>query len=248
MRRLATPPEPLVGRLVGPEVEDRPVSLGNSPGQGKPPWPGPAPLRRCPCLRIGGAALLIVMIGVVAMLAWGGDLLVARDPLPAHADVLVVLAGSIHGELVRREEAVRLLRGGRADQLVLSAPEVTYLGEWVPDLMRRDLERSYGIEPARRAVLCFHNADSTLEEAQALRPCLERPGWRTLIVVTSNYHTRRARHIWREVFREADPPVRIFVHGVSDGDFEPRGWWRHRRYVKTFALETTKLVWKYLFE
>jgi uncharacterized SAM-binding protein YcdF (DUF218 family) len=189
-----------------------------------------------------------VSIGVVTMLAWGGDLLVAPDALPARADVLVVLAGTIDGEQARREGAVRLLRDRRADQLVLSAPQVTYFGEWVPDLMRRDLERSYGIEQARRVVLCPHKADSTLEEAQALRPCLERRGWRTVIVVTSNYHTRRASHIWREVFREAEPPVRIVVHGVSDGDFEPIGWWRNRRHVKTFALETTKLLWKYLVE
>jgi uncharacterized SAM-binding protein YcdF (DUF218 family) len=194
------------------------------------------------------AALLLVSIGIVTMLAWGGDLLVAPDSLPARADVLVVLAGSIHGEQARREEAVRLLRDQRADQVVLSAPEVTYFGEWVPDLMRRDLERSYGLEQARRAVLCLHNADSTLEEVQALRPCLEHAGWHTIIVITSNYHTRRTRHIWHEVFREAGPPVRIFVHGVSDGDFEAGGWWRNRRHAKTFALETTKLVWTYLFE
>src|SRR5206468_12843262 len=125
------------------------------------------------------------------------------------------------GEQPRREEALRLLREGRAGQVVLSAPQVTYWGEWVPGLMRRYLERLYGIEQARHAVLCPHNADSTLEEARALRPCLEERGWRTVIVITSNYHTRRARHIWRKAFQDAQPPVRIFVHGVADGDSSP---------------------------
>lgn len=192
--------------------------------------------------------VIILMIGLVTILAWGGALLVAPDSLPAYADVLVVLEGSSNGERARREEAVRLLRAGRADWVVLSTPQVTYWGEWVPDLMRRHFERLYGIEQARHAVFCPHNADSTLQEAQALRTCLEQRGWRTVVVVTSNYHTRRTRHAWREVFSEAYPPVQIFVHGVSDGDFEPRGWWRTRRYAKTFALETTKLIWKYLFE
>jgi uncharacterized SAM-binding protein YcdF (DUF218 family) len=177
-----------------------------------------------------------------------GDLLVAPDPLPPHSDVLVVLAGSISGEQARRLEAMRLLKEGRADRLVLSAPQVEYLGEWVPDLMKRYVERAYGLQGGGLVVLCPHRASSTREEAQALRPCLEEHGWRTAVVVTSNYHTRRARHVWREVVEEAHSPLRVWVHGVPDGEFEPRGWWRHRDYAKTFVLEGTKLAWTYLFE
>lgn len=203
----------------------------------------------CPDLRrIAGFALLLLLLGGAVILRWGGNLLIAPDSLPAHADALVVLTGSVHGEEARRQEAFRLFGGGRADHLVLSAPNVMYLGEWVPDLMRRYVERVYGSAPAGRVVLCPQNADSTLEEAQALRPCLEERGWSSIIVVTSNYHTRRARYGWYKAFRDAHPPVRIFVHGVFDGDFEPRDWWRNRRYAKTFLGETTKLVWTYLFE
>jgi uncharacterized SAM-binding protein YcdF (DUF218 family) len=197
--------------------------------------------------RVAGLALAAVL-ALVATLRWGGDLLVAPDPLPAGADALVVLSGSVRGERARREEALRRLEEGRAGHLVLSAPQVSYWGEWVPDLMRRYVQREYGNELADRVVLCPHNADSTLEEAQALRRCLEERRWRTLVVITSDYHTRRARRIWRQVFAEARPPVRIFVHGVADGDFEPGDWWRHRRYAKTFLAETTKLVWTYVFE
>jgi hypothetical protein len=32
------------------------------------------------------------------------------------------------------------------------------------------------------------------------------------------------------------------VHGTSDGDFEPDGWWRRWRHTRTFLEETTKLV------
>src|SRR5439155_791473 len=46
----------------------------------------------------------------------------------------------------------------------------------------------------------------------------------------------------------APRPVRIFVYGVDDGEFEPRGWWRSRRYAKTFLFESVKLVWTYLVE
>jgi uncharacterized SAM-binding protein YcdF (DUF218 family) len=204
--------------------------------------------RRCVCRRVAGFAFLFLSLSVAGLLAWGGDLLVAPDSLPGHADVLVVLTGSTQGEQSRREEALRLYGEGRADQLMLSTPRVLYLGEWIPDLMRRYLERFLGLAQARRVVLCAHNASSTLEEAQALRPCLEERGWRNIIVITSNYHTRRARRSWQQAFRNAQPPVQIFVYGVPDGDFEPRGWWHDRRYAKTLVIETTKLVWTYLFD
>lgn len=209
------------------------------------PTPGP---RRCLWRPIASVALPALLLGVAGTLGWGGDLLVAPDALPVHADALVVLTGSMQGEQSRREEAIRLLDAGRADHLVVSTPRVTYLGEWIPDLMQRYLEQMLGAAQAARVVTCAHNADSTLAEAQALRPCLEQRGWRSIVVVTSNYHTRRARHSWEQAFRDARPPVRVYVCGVSDGDFEAQGWWRHRRYAKTFAIETTKLVWTYLFD
>jgi uncharacterized SAM-binding protein YcdF (DUF218 family) len=204
--------------------------------------------RSCPCRRIAGAALVLALVAAAAVVLGGGRLLVADDPLPPRADALVVLAGSTRGERARRTEAVRLLAQARAGQLVLSAPRVNYLGEWIPDLMRRYVERVYGAEQARRTVLCTHDADSTLEEAQALRPCLEARGWRTVVVVTSNYHTRRARRIWRRALKDTSPPIHVFVHGVDDGDFDPQGWWRRRRSAKTFLEEAIKSVWSYAFE
>jgi uncharacterized SAM-binding protein YcdF (DUF218 family) len=202
-------------------------------------------LRRSRRAMIGG---LVTVAGGLSILIWGGNLLVAPDALPPHSDAVVVLTGSIAGEEVRRQEAMRLIREGRADTLVLSAPQVTYLGEWVPTLLRRHIEKIYGSDLARRVLLCPHNATSTREEAEALRPCLEREGWRTVVVVTSNYHTRRARHIWREVVNDARSPLRVFVHGAADGDFDARGWWCRRRYAKTFLEESIKLTWTYLLE
>jgi uncharacterized SAM-binding protein YcdF (DUF218 family) len=206
---------------------------------------------RCLCRtmrRAGLLLLLLLLLGLAVVLGWGGDLLVAPDPLPAKADALVVLAGSYRGEQARQEEALRLLERGQADHLAVSAARMTYWGEWVPDLIQHYLEKRYGREQANRAVLCLHNADSTREEAEALRPCLEEQGWHSLIVVTSNYHTRRARHIWGEVFKDAAHPMKISVYGVPDGDFEPHGWWRSRRYTKTLFYETVKVVSGYLFE
>lgn len=194
----------------------------------------------------GVLVLLVSLLGATLFaLRFGGSFLVAPDPLPGRAQVAVALAGSVGAEEARRAEALRLLQVGRADHVMLSVGKVWFWGEWMPDLARRYLAKKYGEEMAKRVVLCEMNADSTAEEVRALLGCLRERGWRSVIVVTSNYHTRRARLIWRRVVADAHPPFTVAVHGVSDGDFEASGWWRRRRHAKTWLLEITKLVWAY---
>jgi len=188
-----------------------------------------------------GAALLISLIALV--LRYGGSWLVSSDPLPAHAQVAVMLDGPIEGVMARQALAIGLLQQGRVDHVMLSVGKVFLWGEWVPDMVRRYVERTYGADVARRVVVCGMNTDSTVEEAGALRGCLRERGWTSVIVVTSDYHTRRARRIWK---KEVGSAFTIRVFGVGDADFDPHGWWRSRHYAKTWLLEATKSVWSYL--
>jgi uncharacterized SAM-binding protein YcdF (DUF218 family) len=145
---------------------------------------------------------------------------------------------------------MRLLQQGLIDHVLVSVPGETDWGEWVPDMARRYIAQHYSPETAARTVLCEtdRSVNSTGEEAAALRRCLQDRGWRSIVVVTSNFHSRRAQLIWRRAVANANPPFEVSVHGVSDGDFEPAGWWRKRLYAKTWILELTKLVWTCLFE
>ncbi|HEX5481566.1 MAG TPA: YdcF family protein [Terriglobia bacterium] len=195
------------------------------------------------------AAIVIVVIGVAAflLLRFGGYLLVKTDPLPAHAPVAVVLNGSIQGVLARTAGGVRLLQAGKVDHLMLSVPALSYWGENVPEVANRFFEKHFGNAIASRVVYCVSDAESTLAEAEALSQCLGREGWRQVVVVTSNYHTRRAGRIWRAAGKRAHPGFEVYMDGVFDGSYQPRGWWRRREYAKTWLLETSKLVWETIF-
>ena len=188
-----------------------------------------------------GVALLFSLIALV--LRYGGSWLVRSDPLPPHAQVAVMLDGPTQGVIARQALALSLLQQGRVDHVMLAAGRVWLWGEWYPDMIRRYVERTYGAEIARRVVVCAMNTDSTVEEAVALRGCLRERGWTSVIVITSDYHTRRARRIWK---KQVGPPFTIWVFGVGDADFDPNGWWRSRHYAKTWLLEATKTVWSYL--
>lgn len=193
-----------------------------------------------------GLASLVFLSSLLALIfCYGGYLLILSEPFPRHTRVAVALSGAYDAQQARAAEAMRLLQQGRTDYVMLSVGRVSLYGQWVPDMARRYVENEYGKDLSQRVVLCAKNAGSTAAEAVALRQCLEQLDWHSVVVVTSNYHTRRTRMLWEQALADADPPFTLAVHGVSDGEFQPQGWWRSRRYAKTWILEVMKLVWSF---
>jgi DUF218 domain len=195
-------------------------------------------------------ALVVVILAAIALLIvlrYGGTWLVKMDPLPPHAEVAVMLSGSVKGVIARRAGAIDLLERGVVDHVMLSMETENIWDENMPQVARSYFLARYGPQVADRVVFCSQDTDSTADEAVGLRRCLEQRNWRSVIVVTSLYHTRRAGMIWRQEFASASPPFKIWVHGVSDYDYREVGWWRKRRYAKTWLLEFTKLIWTYCF-
>jgi uncharacterized SAM-binding protein YcdF (DUF218 family) len=163
------------------------------------------------------------------ILRFAGETWVVEDPLD-RADAIIVLSDdNFYAD--RATHAADLYRHGMAPVVVASGRRLRpYAG--IAELMEHDLiERGV---PKDKIVRISHNAENTREEAQALaQQALERK-WRSVIVVTSNYHTRRARYIFLHVF-PAQTQVR--VSGAQDGDFDPQHWWQSRKSLKEFTRE-----------
>ncbi len=193
------------------------------------------------------AYLLWLVLALVAVfccfLRWGGFLLVAQDPLPSHAAGAVVMEGSFSGERARLDEAIHLLQQGTVDRLLLSVPRESYWGQRIFPLVESFIESNYGQAVASRVDFCESDpeVDSTQEEAGVLAECIRERGWRSVVVVTSDYHTRRAGIIWRKTTRQEHLDIKLSVHAAADPDFRAVGWWRHRRFAKTWVLEFAKL-------
>jgi hypothetical protein len=186
------------------------------------------------------------IVCVIILLRWGGYLLIANDSVPQHVDAAVVLEGSIVAEKVRIAGAMHLLQQGIADRVLLSVPKESYWGEYIPPVARSYLERTYGRDLAGRVDFCETGEDvnSTLQEARVLLPCIQEHHWRSVVIVTSDYHTRRARMLWRKTIKP-DPNTHIWIVGVADPEFQQPSW-RHRQSAKTWITESTKLVWTML--
>lgn len=205
------------------------------------------PHRRTWILLLG--AILALFLIFVATLHWGGYLLVTSKELPPHADGAIILQASLPSENARIAGAADLLRQGLVANVLLSIPQEGYWGQSFPDVAHAYLERQYGRDFGDRFGFCVTgpNVDSTEDEARAVMPCIKGHHWLSFIVVTSNFHSRRAGMIWRRTWKGSQPTVRIWLDPVQDPSFRPSGWWRSRRYAKTWLLESAKLLWSFFF-
>ena len=86
---------------------------------------------------------------------------------------------------------------------------------------------------------------STYQNALEARSYLIQQGVLSVILVTSNYHMKRAFFIFREVFPSN---MDILPYPISSENFTPEEWWRHPQTIKIALTEFVKLGWyQYLF-
>jgi uncharacterized SAM-binding protein YcdF (DUF218 family) len=154
---------------------------------------------------------------------------IVEDPLDK-ADALIVLSDdNFYAD--RSTRAAELFREGKAPLIVASGRRLRP-SAGIAELMEHDLvERGV---PRDKILRFTHDADSTKEEAEALVKLAKTRKWHKTIVVTSNYHTRRARYIFNRVFPQ---DIEVRVASARDGDFDPQRWWEKRESVKDFMKE-----------
>jgi uncharacterized SAM-binding protein YcdF (DUF218 family) len=186
-----------------------------------------------------GLLFLVVLCGAVYLarrpiLRFVGESWIVDETLD-HADAIIVLSDdNFYADRVTR--AAELMRDGKAPLVVASGRRLRpYAG--IAELMQHDLiERGV----AKEKILVFaHDADSTRDEAEVLANFVTEKKWNTVLLVTSNYHTRRARYVFRKIF-----PVNVQLAVVSarDGDFDPQQWWQKRKSLKYFTREFVGMI------
>ncbi len=174
---------------------------------------------------------LIVLLFFVIFCA---VLYLARHPILRFAAEFWIIDDNFYAD--RATRAAELFREGKAPVVVASGRRLRP-SAGIAELMEHDLvERGV---PRDRILRFAHDADGTREEAEALARFAKERKWRSAIVVTSNYHTRRARYIFRRVFSQG---IEVRVASARDGDFDPQRWWEKRKSVKELMRELAGMV------
>jgi uncharacterized SAM-binding protein YcdF (DUF218 family) len=171
----------------------------------------------------------VIYLARYPILRFAGNFWVVDESLQT-SDAIVVLSDDDY-DAVRASRAADLYRASWAPRIIASGRILRpYIS--VAELMQHDLT-DRGV-PATAVVRFPNRARNTLEEAGALSEFLSTHGWKKIIVVTSNYHTRRARFIYEHALA---PGSDLRVIAAPDPAYDPNGWWRTREGLKTFFYE-----------
>jgi uncharacterized SAM-binding protein YcdF (DUF218 family) len=178
--------------------------------------------------------LLAIVVAVIVFALNAGRILVVRDL--RQADAILVL----EGEADRRPAlALELMRQGYAPRILLNASTNARLYYWTHAEIAEQYVHTLPPEIAGRVSVCAMSALSTMDEAAQTRRCLDVVGARRLLLVTSEYHTRRALSTFRRNF----PDRQVGVAGATEPEQFGVVWWRHRQWAKVTLSEWTRLVW-----
>src|SRR5436853_416386 len=112
---------------------------------------------------------------------------------------------------------IKMLQRGSAERVAFSVTKESYWGEEIAPIARNYIETSYGGDLASRLEFCeTSGVSSTDQEAEALSACIQEHRWKTIALVTSNGHSRRAGLIWRQTLPKRDPSIQLPVDRVAD--------------------------------
>lgn len=195
-------------------------------------------------LRFLGLIALLLCLAVIFTLPFAGRYLIIERPL-VKADALVMLAG---GNTYRWLEAADLYREGYAPRILMSpgyedplgdelrAKGYRYPGE--AELVR-DLYVQLGVPPSAIEIMPS-GYDNTADEAAGAKKIALAKGWKSVIVVTAKYHTRRALFAFEREF--AGSGITVQVRGSRHQVVEPETWWRSRSDLRWVLSELQRLV------
>lgn len=196
------------------------------------------------------AVLLLLVILAFAfrsqILTGIAETLIVSDKLQP-SDVIVLLNSEVN---TRPFRASQLVQQGLAPVIVIARSENTPTVDLglVPndtDISVEVMEK-LGVPAEKIVVLPFPGGvTSTFDEASAVRQYVEAHQAYRIILVTSAFHTRRARWIFEKEL--AGLPVRLEMAAVPYAGFDQTNWWKNESGLISLNNEYIKLFY-YLFK
>ncbi len=153
---------------------------------------------------------------------------------PERSDVILVLAG----ETDRRPAlALQLLNQGYGRRVLIDVPATARIYVYPQvQLAQRYIE---GLPQAALVGICPIEGLSTREESHDVENCLVGEKGSRVLIVTSEFHTRRALSIFRHEIRSKSFSV---AAARDETQFGTR-WWTHRQWAKTCLEEWLRMLW-----
>ena len=89
-------------------------------------------------------------------------------------------------------------------------------------------------------------ATSTFDEAEDALSYATKKKWKRIIIVTDEFHTRRAHYAFEKIF--ANSGIGVEVAGSSNEVYAIDNWWKSDRGIMAYFGETIKFPVYWLWE
>jgi len=184
-------------------------------------------------LNIIKISTIVIIVAILTFLFLNaGNFLVTSDK-PKNADVIVVLSGD---KGTRTQYAVTLYKQGYANKIIVSGG-IVYNKISMAQLMAQQAEE-LGV-PSENIIL-EDQADSTFDNATFTKDILIKNDFRSAIIVTSDYHTRRSKMIFNNVFKSSNIKL---TYCASEGEyFNKEKWWVSNKSTMIVINEYIKFI------
>lgn len=179
-------------------------------------------------VRILGSLMVLALL----FARFAGSMLVVDNP--QKSDVIVVLAGETDR---RPAHALELLSQGYASRVLIDVPAAARIYQFTQVELAENYLRT--LPQAGQLAVCPIIGLSTRDESHDVAKCLERVPGDKVLIVSSDFHTRRSLSIFRHELKGKSFSV---AAAHDDTQFGTR-WWTHRQWAKTCLDEWLKFLW-----
>ena len=165
-----------------------------------------------------------------------GEALVYQSPIEQSEAIIVLSGGS--GDRVKA--AANLFKEGLGKIMIMSGQE-SYPGSYSQNAMK-DYAMKLGI-PENRIIIKIINGElSTWGEAIENLKTMQKNNLQSFILVTSNFHTKRAHSIYKQLIREKSYDFKMSVYSAKDSRFPIDKWWKYRIAKKIIVVEYLSII------
>ncbi len=197
--------------------------------------------------------ILSLMIAIPFSTRWAWLPLVARvlvsSDAPEPSDVIVILSGGIP---MRNKKAANLYQQGFAPKIVTFGSDYDnhlfpLLGYRITSAKLNALVLTkYRHIPDSAIIAIEEPVEGTYDEAKALRRYIEKKeSFKSIIIVTSGFHSKRAKWIFKKVFKGMN--VHISAIEAPHQFFDANDWWLCEDGLITVFNEYMKFLY-YFFK
>jgi len=182
---------------------------------------------------------ILLIVAVVTRIIWLdaiAEFLIVEDDI-SRADVIVILGG---GGPERVEHAVKLYQSDYANWIIATGMENKLPG-LVTTWSQLAMKHAVSLGVPESVFILEERPTSTYEDALYVKEDMLDRGFKSAIIVSSPYHMRRARMIFRKIFEDRED-IFLQFSPAKDSDFQTHRWWTREGDLINVVNEYCKLA------